>query len=233
VQTVWAAPAIGTLALISIIYAAWVAYHQTDMKLILAYASMSHLGFIVLGIFSLSTIGVLGAVLQIVNSGITTSALFLAVGMIAKRRGGNRTLDEAGGLLGAAPVLGALVLTLAMGSIGLPGLNGFIGEYAVMQGVWLAPQLGWRYALVAVIGVILAAAYMLRMYRGAFFGPARTTEAVDLTRGELLVLLALVVPTVAIGLYPNALLGAMQPGAEGAAQMIDLIAQHAAQLPLR
>ena len=221
--TAWAAPAIGTLALISIIYAAWVAYHQTDMKLVLAYASMSHLGFVVLGILSLSSIGVLGAVLQIINSGITTSALFLAVGMIAKRRGGSRMLDDAGGLLGVAPVLGALVLTLGMASIGLPGLNGFIGEYAIMQGVWVSPLLGWHYAAVAVIGVILSAAYMLRMYRGTFFGEARAGATTDLTRAEFLVLLILLVPTVAIGLYPNALLSTMQPTAAGAAQLINAL----------
>jgi NADH-quinone oxidoreductase subunit M len=218
----WAAPAIAVLAVISIVYGAWVAYSQTDIKRMLAYSSLSHMGFVILGIFALNQQGLSGAVIQMVNIGLSSSALFFIVGMIAERRG-TRELPQLGGLWAVAPALGGLTLVMVLASIGLPGLNGFIGEFAIMQGAWLSPEVGWPFLIPAVIGVILAAAYLLRMYRMTFMGEAHTPpteETFDLSRRELGILVALLVPIVAIGLYPNLLFGPMQPAVDQIAQSL-------------
>ncbi len=207
----WAAPAVGVLAVIGALYAAWIAYQQTDMKRLLAYASVSHLGLIVLGIFALNAQGIAGAVAHMVNSALTTGALFLVVGMLAARRG-SRELKAFGGLWKATPWLGSLTLLLALGSIGLPGLNGFVSEFAMLQGAWRSPGLGWRYALPALFSVIFAAVYLLHMYRTAFMGetPPELAQAPDVRPRELALLVVLAAPVVVFGLYPNLLFGPMQ-----------------------
>jgi NADH-quinone oxidoreductase subunit M len=217
----WAAPAIGVLAVITILYAAWVAYGQNDMKRLLAYASVSHLGFIVLGIFALNSQGIAGAVVQMVNSGVTTSALFLIVGMLAARRG-ERDLASFGGLWKSVPVLSSLALIMVLASIGLPGLNGFVGEFTIMLGAWLSPVLGWGFVALAVIGVILSAGYLLRMFKVAFMGdvPAEQVAMADLQPREAIILGLLLVPTVVVGLYPNILLAPMQPAVQQLAQTL-------------
>jgi NADH-quinone oxidoreductase subunit M len=217
----WAAPAIGVLAVIGIVYGAWVAYIQADMKQLLAYSSVSHLSFVVLGIFALNAQGISGALLQLVNYGLTTGALFLAVAALEQRYG-TRRARELGGLWLVMPTFGALMLAFVLASIGLPGLNGFIGEFSVLQGTWLSPALGWRYALVAVLGVILAAVYLLSMYRHAFMGGLRAerAEAGELSQEQLAPLALLLVPMIAIGLFPNVVLGPMQPVVEQLAQVL-------------
>jgi NADH-quinone oxidoreductase subunit M len=211
----WAAPAIGVLAVIGIIYGAWVAATQNDLKQMLAYSSVSHLAFVVLGVYALNAQGVSGALLQMVNYGLTTGALFLAVGALEQRTG-TRQVREMGGLWLVMPAFGGLVLAMMLASIGLPGLNGFVGEFTLMQGAWLSQALGWRFVLFAVLGVILAAVYMLRIYRLVFMGGLRTNERTvgELTRSQLLALGALVVLMVAIGLYPNLVLTPLQPTVE-------------------
>lgn len=219
----WAAPAIATLAVISILYGAWIAYHQTDMKRLLAFSSVSHVGFIVLGIFALNQQGVSGAVLGIINAGLASGALFVVVGILFNRRQ-TRDLRSFGGLWKAVPVLGGLTFALVMASAGLPGLNGFIGEYLMMQGAWLSDVVGWRFVSLAVIGVILAAAYLLRMYKLTFMGdttPA-TAELRDVSMRELTLLVVLLVPILVIGLYPNLVFAPMQP-------TVEQFAQHVAQ----
>ncbi|HMP39913.1 MAG TPA: NADH-quinone oxidoreductase subunit M [Roseiflexaceae bacterium] len=217
----WAAPAVGVLAVITILYSAWVAYGQSDLKRLLAYASVSHLGFIVLGIFALTSQGIAGAVVQMVNSGVTTSALFLIVGMLAARSG-ERDISSFGGLWGTMPVLGSLTLIMVLASIGLPGLNGFVGEFTILLGAWLSPVLGWGFVLLAVLGVILSAAYLLRMFRLVFMGevPAERAAMPDLQGREAIVLGALLVPTVVVGLYPNILFGPMQVTMQQLAQTL-------------
>ena len=140
------APAIGVLAVIGIIYGAMVSFAQTDMKKLVAYSSVSHLGFVVLGIFALNQQGISGAVLQMINHGLSTGALFLVVGMIYERRH-TREMAAFGGLWKVMPIYGGLALAMVMSSVGLPGLNGFIGEYTIMQGAWLSPALGWKFVL--------------------------------------------------------------------------------------
>ena len=135
------APAIGVLAVIGILYGAMVSFAQTDMKKLVAYSSVSHLGFVVLGIFALNQQGISGAVLQMVNHGLSTGALFLVVGIIYERRH-TREMAAFGGLWKVMPIYGGLALAMVLSSVGLPGLNGFIGEYTIMQGAWLSTALG-------------------------------------------------------------------------------------------
>lgn len=221
----WAAPAIGVLAVISILYGAIVAFSQTDIKRLLAYSTLSHMGFAMLGIFALNAIGTSGAIVMMLASGIATGALFLVSGMIVSRRG-TRDVRQLGGLWSVAPMLGGLTLTAVFGSIGLPGLIGFAGEYPVMQGAWVSTTLGPRFVLVAVIGVILAAAYLLTMFRRAFLGELRPANEgfIDLTGRERALLGFLVALVVLVGIFPNLLFGPIQATldqvAAGAAQVL-------------
>jgi NADH-quinone oxidoreductase subunit M len=208
----WAAPAIGILAIIGIIYGAILAFAQSDVKKLVAYSSVSHMGFIVLGIFALNVQGIGGATIQMINHGLSTGALFLIVGVLYERRH-TRELSEFGGLWTIMPVYAGITLLVALSSAGLPGLNGFIGEFLTMQGAFLSPELGWGFMAFAVIGVILAAAYLLRMFKLTFMGevtnPANA-ELPDLSRRELVTLGLLCVPIIVIGLYPNFIFAPMQ-----------------------
>lgn len=211
----WTAPAIGILAVIGILYGAIVAYAQSDMKRLLAYSTLSHMGFAMLGIFALNQQGVAGAVVMMLSSGISTGALFLAAGFL-QARFGTRDVQRLHGLWKTMPILGGLTLIAVLSSVGLPGLNGFIGEYTVMQGAWQSPGLGWRFLIPAVIGIILAAAYLLTMFRRGFMGetPAEGQNAPDLGTREIALLAVLVALMFAIGLYPNFILQPMQPTIE-------------------
>ncbi|MBC8163170.1 MAG: NADH-quinone oxidoreductase subunit M [Roseiflexaceae bacterium] len=223
----WAAPAIGVLAVISILYGALVAYGQNDIKRVLAFSTLSHMGFAVLGIFALNELGISGAIMMMIASGIATGALFLASGMIVARRG-TRDIRELGGIWQPMPILGGLVLTAIFGSIGLPGLIGFAGEFTVMQGAWSSATLGPGFLLVAVFGVILAAGYLLTMYQRAFMGELKplNAELPDLAGREIALLGLLVLLIVGLGIVPNALFGPMQA-------TLQQIAASAAQLALR
>lgn len=204
------APLIGVLAVIGIIYGAWVAYAQTNIKKLVAYSSVSHLGFVVLGIFALNPIGIHGAILQMVNHGLTTGALFLLVGMIYHQRH-TYDINAYGGLWKAMPVFGMLSLITVMASIGLPALNGFVGEATIMFGTMTSPVLGWRYAAPGLIGVILAAVYLLWWFRKLYMGDVNQNTAAmhDINRLELATLLPLVVLMIVIGLYPTPFFQAM------------------------
>jgi NADH-quinone oxidoreductase subunit M len=204
------APAIGVLAVIGIIYGGWIAYAQTDIKKLVAYSSVSHMGFVVLGIFALNTIGLQGAILQMVNHGISTGALFLIVGFIYERRH-SRDIDAFGGLWKIMPVYTFLSLLIIMSSIGLPALNGFVGEATILFGTITSPVLGWVFAAFALIGVILAAVYLLWMFRKVMMGDVNqnTEKMRDITRRELMMLVPLVALIMLIGLYPTPFFQAM------------------------
>ena len=207
----WAAPAIAILAVISIIYCGIIAFGQRDMKVLLSYATISHLGFVMLGVFSQTAEGMSGAILTMINSGITTGALFLIVGILARQPGG-RIADNFSGAWLSAPRLGSLALVAVFASIGVPGLNGFIGEFLALQGAWISPHIGFTFVVFAVLGIIVSAAYLLRMYRTVFMGEVSVTSAVpEASKSELLVLGLLVVAMLVIGLYPQVILGTMQP----------------------
>jgi NADH-quinone oxidoreductase subunit M len=200
-----AAPWIGGIAVVGIIYGALVAWVQTDVKKLVAYSSVSHMGFVVLGLFALNPVGFEGALLQMVNHGISTGALFILVGMLYERRH-VREISEFGGLTQVMPVYAALFLIAVLGSVGLPALNGFVGELLILLGAFHAHP--WL-AVPAAAGVILGAVYLFSMVRRVFFGPV-TREAnrrlSDLGAREKLVACALALPMFWIGLYPNALL---------------------------
>jgi NADH-quinone oxidoreductase subunit M len=212
------APAIATLAVIGIIYGAIVSYSQKDVKKLVAYSSISHLGFVMLGLFALNAQGVEGGILQMVNHGISTGALFLIVGFIYERRH-TRELDEFGGLWQVMPVYAALTLIVALSSMGLPGLNGFVGEFTILLGAWGAGQAGgvlgspW-YAGIAAVGVILAAIYILYMFQKMFLGPVTNKvnlKLKDLSLRELAIIVPLLVVIFWIGLYPKPFFALMHP----------------------
>jgi NADH-quinone oxidoreductase subunit M len=200
------APILLALALIGIVYGSLVAMVQSDVKKLVAYSSVAHLGFVMLGMFALNTEGLEGSVLQMVNHGLSTGALFLLVGMLYERRH-TREIGAFGGIARPMPVYAALFGIVTMSSIGLPALNGFVGEFLILVGAFGAHP---GYAIVAASGVVLAAAYMLWMYRRVMFGPVDAPEnraLIDLGLREKAILVAVVVPIVWIGVYPKPFLG--------------------------
>ena len=203
------APVFLTLGVVGIVYGAVVATMQRDLKRLVAYSSVAHLGFIVLGTFSLNTEGIEGGLLQMVNHGVSTGALFLLVGMIYERRH-TRQIDELGGLQKAAPVMAAVFTVVMLSSIGLPGLNGFVGEFLVLVGAFNAHR--W-WAVIAAAGVILASLYLLWAYQRVFHGPAEgdNAEMPDLRLREGLVMAPLLALIVFMGVYPKPVIERMEP----------------------
>ena len=202
VATEQAVPLMFALALLGILYGALVAMVQSDIKKLVAYSSVAHLGFVMLGIFALNEEGLEGSILQMVNHGLSTGALFLLVGMVYERRH-TREIAAFGGIAKPMPVFALLFGIVAMSSIGLPGLNGFVGEFLILAGAFLAsPWVG----ATASFGVVLAAAYLLWAYRRVFFGPVEEPEnrsLMDLSFREMFVVLAILIPIVWIGVAPS------------------------------
>jgi len=202
---------------IGILYGAMVAYRQKDVKRLVAYSSISHLGFVVLGIFALNLQGLQGAILQMVNHGLSTGALFLVVGLLYERRH-TRLLEKFGGLWKVVPVMGSLALVTMLSSAGLPGLNGFVGEFTILLGAFSSDVLGspW-FAGVAALGVILAAVYLFHMFQKLFLGPVTQEEnqnLKDVSVREILVLAPILVMAFWIGLYPKPFFTLMAPSVE-------------------
>src|SRR6202035_582906 len=168
-------PWMAALSIIGIVYGALVAMAQKDMKKLVAYSSVSHLGFVMLGIFALNGPGLNGGVLQMINHGLSTGALFLLVGILYERRH-TRLIAEFGGLSAVMPLYATLFLVITMSSIGLPGLNGFVGEFTILLGAF---NRQWWWALVGALGIVLGAAYMLWMFQRVFFGPLDNAENRD------------------------------------------------------
>ena len=208
---VQAAPVIAVLAVIGIIYGAAVSYAQPDVKKLVAFSSVSHLGFVMLGLFALNAQGIQGSILQMINHGLSTGALFLLVGIIYEQTH-TRELSVYGGLWKITPVFGTFMLIVSLSSMGLPGLNGFVGEFTILLGAFGSKVLGspW-YAGVAALGVILAAVYILYMFQRMFLGPeGSVVEEMrkhghalrDLNAREIITLVPLLVFIFWIGLYP-------------------------------
>ena len=207
------APIIVALAVIGIIYGAVVAMMQSDIKKLVAYSSVSHLGFVMLGLFALNIQGVQGSVYQMLNHGLSTGALFLLVGMIYDRRH-TRLISEFGGLWKQLPIFSAMLMVITFSSIGLPGLNGFIGEFLILLGSFGVRPL-WTAA--ATTGVILGAIYMLWMYRRVIFGPlvnAANEKLSDLNPREIALLVPILFFVVFMGIYPTPFLQRMAPSVE-------------------
>lgn len=200
---------ISVLAVIGIIYGALLAMVQTDVKRLVAYSSVAHLGFVTLGIFSMTAEGVQGAVIQMVNHGLSTGMLFLLVGYIYDRRH-TRQMSDFGGLARSMPVYATFFAIAVFASVGLPGLNGFVGEYLTLVGAYVSPHLSttW-FAILAATGVIFAAVYLLILFQRMFFGPITHEEnrnLKDLNAMEIGILIPLVIFIVWIGFQPNTFL---------------------------
>jgi NADH-quinone oxidoreductase subunit M len=199
-------PYIWALAVIGIVYGAWVSTVQPDLKKLVAYSSVSHLGFVMLGIFTFTPQGLVGAVIQMVNHGLSTGALFLLVGMIYERRH-TRLIADFGGLWKVVPAFSAVFLVVSLSSLGLPGLNGFVGEFLILVGAF---QVNRGVAVLATSGIIFAAVYMLWMYQRVIFG--RVTHDAnrglsDLSPREWAILVPILVFIVWIGVYPTTFTG--------------------------
>jgi len=206
-----AVPALMTLAIIGIIYGALVAWVQPDVKKLVAYSSVSHLGFVVLGLFTVTVQGIQGGVLQMINHGLSTGALFLLVGVLYERRH-TRMMDQFGGLAAKMPVFAGLLGIVTFSSIGLPGLNGFIGEFLILLGAFKAGQ--FVFGVLAATGVVLGAVYMLHMYKKVMFGKITREEnqnIKDMNQREILVLAPIILLIFWIGLYPMPFLRVMEP----------------------
>ncbi len=216
--TVAAAPWIALLATIGIIYGAAVSYAQTDVKKLVAYSSVSHLGFVMLGLFALNPQGVAGAILQMINHGLSTGALFLLIGMIYEQTH-TREIKVYGGLWKITPVFGTIMLIASLSSMGLPGLNGFVGEFTILLGAFGSKAIGnpW-YAGISAIGVIMAAVYILYMFQKVFLGPAGEIthhhDLKDLNWRELITVIPLVIFMFWIGLYPAPFFNILAPAVE-------------------
>lgn len=220
----WAAPGMVTLGVIGIIYGAVCATMQKDLKRLVAYSSVAHLGFIVLGTFALTKEGLSGSVLQMVNHGISTGALFLLVGMIYERRH-TRQISLLKGLQKPAPMFAAVFTVVMLSSIGLPGLNGFVGEFLILIGSFLTRR--W-WAVVAVTGVILAALYLLWAYQRVFHGEPDADNATfpDLKLSEGLVMAPLVALIVFLGVYPKPFLDRIEPSVDKLVHHVDVSSGH-------
>jgi NADH-quinone oxidoreductase subunit M len=190
------------LSIIAIIYGALVSLMQKDMKKLVAYSSVSHLGFCTLGIFALTPLGLSGSVLQQINHGISTGALFLIVGILYERRH-TREIAEYGGISNVMPVYATITMIMFLSSMGLPLLNGFVGEFTILQGTFME---NWKWGAWAVPGVVLAAAYLLWLYQRVFFGQVtnpKNEKLHDLTPREVLTFVPLIIMAFWIGLYPK------------------------------
>ena len=204
------APWIALLAVIGIIYGALVAMVQPDMKKLVAYSSVSHLGFVVLGICAMNVQGVQGAVYQMLAHGVSTGGLFLIVGMLSDRRH-TRLISEFGGLKGVMPRLTAVFLIITLASIGMPGLNGFVGEFLIMLGAFRWDP---RFVVAAGLGVILSAVYMLWMFQRVYYGPVTHAENAtlpDLRPHEWASALPLCAAALVMGIFPMIFLAPMEP----------------------
>jgi NADH-quinone oxidoreductase subunit M len=227
-------PYLAALAVIGIIYGALVSMVQPDLKKLVAYSSVSHLGFVVLGIFAITDEGMQGGVIQMVNHGLSTGALFLMVGMLYDRRH-TKLIADFGGLARVMPVYASFFMIIMLSSVGLPGLNGFVGEFLILIGAFNSMELGTpAYAIVGALGVILAAVYLLWSYQRVFFGKVTRQENAhlrDLDLREIVVLVPIVVAIVWIGFYPKALLDKTAVASRQVVQVVEE-ARRGAPLPM-
>jgi NADH-quinone oxidoreductase subunit M len=216
---IWAKPVLLTLAVIGILYGAIAATMQKDLKRLVAYSSVAHLGFIVLGTFAMTTQAITGGVMQMVNHGVSTGALFLLVGMIYERRH-TRQISELGGIQAVAPIFAGFFMIVMLSSIGLPGLNGFVGEFLVLIGSFETAR--W-WVVVATIGVILAALYLLWAYQRVFHGePSEDNKSFpEITLREGLLLSVFVAAIVFAGVYPKPMLDRIEPSVKALIEHVE------------
>jgi len=217
------APLVFALSVIAIIYTSLVAFRQTDVKKLVAYSSVAHMGFVTMGIFAVNEPGVQGAIFQMISHGVISAALFLAVGVIYDRMH-TREIAFYGGLVHRMPIYAAVFMLFALGNVGLPGTSGFVGEFLTMTGGYLVNP--WI-AFGAAFGVILSAVYMLNLYRGVVFGEIANPKLEDITdmgRREIITFLPLILGTLALGVFPSLVTDMTE------ASVVDLINQYQAAI---
>jgi len=219
-------PFILVLSVVGIIYGALVAMIQADLKKLIAYSSVSHMGFVTLGIFALNTQGLEGGILQMLNHGVTTGALFLCVGIIYERTH-TRMIADFGGLAKRLPVYAALFMIFTLSSLGLPGMNGFVGEFLILLGAFTSQRV---YAVIGTTGIILGAAYMLWMYQRVMFMELKPKNEglMDISWREAITLLPLAVLVFWIGIFPNPFLGIMHATVQHLLEQVNAHSQMAA-----
>ena len=217
---------LSVLGVVGIIYGALVSMVQKDVKKLVAYSSVSHMGFILLGLFGMTTLGLQGGLIQMINHGLSTGALFLIVGMIYDRRH-TRMIEDFGGLAKQIPIFSTFFLIVTLSSIGLPGMNGFVGEFLILLGSFESAVLGsiW-YVVFAATGVVFAAVYMLWMFQRVVFGVSRSPEndsIVDLNKREIGLLLPIILFIFWIGVYPSTFLSKSEQTIQRIAEKLELV----------
>ena len=211
-------PLIFGLSLIAIIYTSFVALMQEDMKKLIAYSSIAHMGFVTMGIFTMTPQGIEGSIFQMISHGIISAALFFCVGVVYERMH-TREISKYGGVVSVMPRYAVVFMVFTLGALGLPGTTGFIGEFLILLGTF---KVNFLVATIASLGVILGAAYMLWLYRRIVFGEIKNTEVnklVDLNRSELIILSLLAFVSIFFGFYPDPLLSTTTTSVQG---LIDL-----------
>ena len=215
------APLIYALSLIAIVYASLVALMQEDMKKLIAYSSVAHMGFVTLGIFTMTQQGIEGSIFQMISHGLVSAALFLCVGVIYERAH-TRLISKYGGLVSIMPRYAIVLMVFTLGAIGLPGTSGFVGEFLVLMGAF---KKSFLVATIASLGVILTAAYMLWLYKRIIFGKIineNLKSMVDLKRFEIIILFSLVIPIIFFGFYPEPLMNSIESSVENVLEMYNL-----------
>ena len=214
-------PLIYFLSLVAIIYTSLVALMQDDMKKLIAYSSVAHMGFVTLGIFTMTQQGIEGSIFQMISHGLVSAALFLCVGVIYDRMH-TRLISQYGGIVSIMPKYAILLMIFTLGAIGLPGTSGFIGEFLILMGTF---KKNFLVATIASLGVILAAAYMLWLYKRVIFGKLindNLKKMVDLKKSEILILWSLAVPTILFGFYPEPLINTIEVSVSNLIEMYNL-----------
>jgi NADH-quinone oxidoreductase subunit M len=215
----WATPVVLVLAVVGIVYGALLAIGQSDIKRLIAYTSVSHFGFIALGIFAMTTRGQSGSTLYMVNHGFSTAALFLIAGFLISRRG-SRVIEDFGGVQKVAPVLAGTFLVAGLSSLALPGMSSFVSEFLVLVGTF--ERYTWA-GIIATVGIVLAALYILLMYQRTMTGepPEAVREKVHDLRGrEVLAIAPLIVVIIALGFYPKPVLDVVNPAVDRVMQSV-------------
>jgi NADH-quinone oxidoreductase subunit M len=214
----WATPVVLVLAVVSIIYGAILAVGSKDLMRFIAYTSISHFGFIVLGIFAFTSQSLVGSTLYMLNHGLSTAALFVAAGYMIKRRG-SRSIDDYGGVDRVAPVLAGLLLFAGLSTLSLPGLSSFVSEFMVLAGTFSRHP---AYAVVSTLAIVLAALYILIAYQRTMTGPVQPAveDMTDLTRRERLAMAPLVFLIVLLGLFPKPMLNIIEPAVQSTMQHV-------------
>jgi len=214
-------PLIYLLSLVAIIYTSLVALMQDDMKKLIAYSSVAHMGFVTLGIFTMTQQGIEGSIFQMISHGLISAALFLSVGVIYDRMH-TRLISQYGGIVSIMPKYAIVFMIFTLGAIGLPGTTGFIGEFLILMGTF---KKNFLVATIASLGVILAAAYMLWLYKRVIFGKLTNDnlkKMVDLKKSEILILWSLAVPTILFGFYPEPLINTIEVSVSNLIEMYNL-----------